>query len=333
MRFEEQPHFRPQPPVPLTQKGGRGGRKVERVEKKQESSAVLMDIGGPQDVSREAKDLVRSFFPRFDFSSFDKMFADIIRLFRGELPGYRQCNIRYHDLRHTMLITLAMARLIHGALVEKNVLCEKDISLGLLSALTHDTGYIQTTLETTGTGAQFTLIHIGRSIEFVRHCFSDDGDWKGDLKRFADILSCTGLNTKISSIHFASPETELLGKMLGTADLLGQMSDRFYLEKLRFLYREFREGGVQGFDSEVDLLEKTLGFYEDTKSRFVRELGDTRRFMLSHFKSRYGIDRDLYSESIARNMAYLDYVVTNHREEYAHYLRRDSLSLFLPSQP
>ena len=31
--------------------------------------------------------------------------------------------------------------------------------------------------------------------------------------------------------------------MLGTADLIGQMADRYYLEKLLLLYEEFSEAG------------------------------------------------------------------------------------------
>ena len=333
MLFQEARHFQlEQPPLLTEKRGGRGTAKAI-MEKRQELAAAIMDIEGPEDVSREVKELILSFFPDFDFSHFDRLFADTIRLFEGELPGYRRCNIRYHDLRHTMLTLLAMARLIYGVLSENKALSKEGITLGLLSALAHDTGYLQRTDETTGTGARFTLIHIKRSIDFVRHYYSKDEVWKGEEKQFSDILHCTGLNTKIARIGFSSPETELLGKMLGSADLLGQMADRCYLEKLRFLYREFKEGGVQGFDSEIDLLQKTLGFYENTKRRLVEELGNTRKFMLAHFKARYGIDRDLYSESIARNMAYLDYVVTNHKDEYANYLRRDTMSAFLPHRP
>ena len=307
-------------------------RSGHHMEKKQNQIVALMHLERPEDVSAEVRQLVLSVYPRFDFSYFDGTFADTVRLFRGDYPGYRKCNVRYHDLTHTMLVLLAMARLIHGALISGQEISEKGVTLGLMSALTHDAGYIQTSSETTGTGAQYTLVHIKRSIDFVRGYLSKDDLWKGELKRFSDILRCTGLDTKVSRIRFSSPETELLGQMLGTADLLGQMADRVYLEKLHSLYYEFKEAHVPGFDSEVDLLQKTLAFYEETKRRLVHELGNTRTFMLAHFKSRYGIDRDLYSEYISRNMAYLDYVITHHREDYTQYLRRGNVASFLPFQ-
>ncbi len=55
--------------------------------------------------------------------------------------------------------------------------------------------------------------------------------------------------------------------MLGSADLLGQMSDRAYLEKLLFLYKEFREAGIPGFNTEFDIIRKTVDFYEITVQR------------------------------------------------------------------
>lgn len=40
------------------------------------------------------------------------------------------------------------------------------------------------------------------------------------------------------------------------------MADRAYLAKLIYLYHEFREGGVAGYESELDLLKKTPTFTE-----------------------------------------------------------------------
>ena len=48
-----------------------------------------------------------------DFSHFDAALQDIERLFAG--AGFRRCNTAYHDLRHTMMVMLAMIRLMHGA--------------------------------------------------------------------------------------------------------------------------------------------------------------------------------------------------------------------------
>ena len=39
---------------------------------------------------------------------------DAARLFRGEYPGYAACDTGYHDLQHTLDLTLAMAGIMAG---------------------------------------------------------------------------------------------------------------------------------------------------------------------------------------------------------------------------
>ncbi len=281
---------------------------------------LLTDIDKPDAVRGAVREIIDASFPGQDFSFFETTHRDVIRLFRGQFPGYRRCLTRYHDLRHTMLVLLATARLMDGVIIEGQPISREGFLMGLVSALGHDTGYIQADDEPLGTGAQYTLIHVGRSVEFLNKYL--DGTWEGSVKAFGDIMQCTGLNTRISDIRFGSSEIEAVGKILGTADLMGQMADRLYLEKLIFLYQEFKEGGVPGFESEWDLLQKTLAFYEETKRRFVVELGDMRRFMRFHFKKRHGIDRDVYSERIERHMTYLARCLKEHGHDYRRYLRR-----------
>ena len=77
----------------------------------------------------------------------------------------------------------------------------------------------------------------------------------------------------ITAFLCSSEEEEIVGKILGVTDLMGQLDDRNYLEKLILLYLEFEEGKVQGFDSGFDLLEKiTIGFFTFTEKRFARDL-------------------------------------------------------------
>ncbi len=170
--------------------------------------------------------------PQFDFQYLDQAFRDVEKLFRGHYPGAQKCNTNYHDFRHTMLVLLAMVRLIHGTYFQGIKLTDKEINLGLISALMHDTGYIQTDDDNAGTGAKYTLMHIKRSIMFVQDYYAQEEYFHEDLENFADILNCTGLSIDIKKITFSSANIEIIGKILGTADLLGQMADRLYLEKL-----------------------------------------------------------------------------------------------------
>jgi hypothetical protein len=225
------------------------------------------------------------------------------------------------------MVLLAMTRLMHGATVAGIRFTEKEINLGLIGALMHDTGYIQSVEDLTGTGAKYTLIHIRRSIRFVQNYYAREPYFAKDMKNFHDVLSCTGIQTMVNEISFETENMALLGKMLGTADLLGQMADRLYLEKLMLLYSEFEEGGVPGFDSEADLLRKTVSFYKRTKTRFQDEFGDVNRYMVHHFKERWNIESNVYEESIENNINYLKFVLKHSRKNIHQTLRRNSISL------
>jgi hypothetical protein len=282
----------------------------------------LVNMDNHDEILKEVKIILKSMNPQFDFSHIDKGFAFTHTLFNGRYPGYRECNTAYHDLFHTNEIMLAMTRLIHGAVIEGLHFSEKHMNLGVICALMHDTGYIQTVDDTEGTGAKYTMSHIQRSIDFMNRIYAQDPYFCDQSKNFSDILFCTGLNTKVSEINFSSPQTRLLGQMLGTADLVGQMADRHYLEKLLHLYPEFVEGKVPGFDSEYDLLKKTAGFYEITKKRFANELGGVSRYSISHFRVRWGKGEDLYGEQIERNIAYLGWVINSYPDNYRKFFRR-----------
>jgi len=285
----------------------------------------LIDMEDPDAILAEVKGMIGAAFHDFNFSSIDEAFTDINRLFHGAFPGYRACNTAYHDLKHTTDCFLAMARLIHGAMTDGRVFDQENVTLGLLAALFHDTGYIQSENDTNGTGAKYTLMHIQRSIDFMSAYLKARPHPAYYRLEGKNMLHCTGLTAKIREIRFSSEETKTLGKMLGTADLLGQMADRTYLEKLLFLYREFQEGGVPGCETEIAFLKKTEDFFKITQQRFITELGSVNRYMRFHFKSRWQLDADLYARAIQRHQDYLRHILQNHRDGHRGYLRRGGI--------
>ena len=254
------------------------------------------------DVMGEIRNIILLIYEKFNFNQFEQVFGDILRLFNGHYPGYRRCNTFYHDLSHTMDCLLVTAKLIHGACLNGIVFTHRDVTLGLISALMHDTGYIQAVEDNTGTGAKYTVSHIERSIEFMKKYFHDHAFPSEYLPICSDFLRCTGLDVKIAEIKFQSREHEILGQILGTADLIGQMANDNYLEKLPFLYDEFKEGGVPGYSDKFDLLKKTPAFWEMVKKRLVIELGHVDRYLRDYLRVLWGINQDLYRQAIDRNM-------------------------------
>ena len=232
----------------------------------------LVKMGNPLSVFEEVKLIVSEMFPQFDFDSLDDCFKDTVRLFKGNYPGFQTCDTEYHDLKHTTDTLLAITRLIHGATLRGLHFSKRGVFLALISAMLHDSGYILA-LDEPGPGAKYTLTHVERSIDFLKRYFFENGYSNKDANLCDAILKCTGLDVKILQIDFLSWENEILGKMLGTADLLGQMADRKYLEKLPFLYREFSQAKIEGIGTELDFLDSTPGFYKTTLERLAHDLG------------------------------------------------------------
>jgi hypothetical protein len=266
------------------------------------TSPEQVSLDNPGEVMEEVKNIIELIYKKFDFDQFEQVFGDILKLFSGNYPGYRRCNTFYHDLSHTMDCLLVTAKLIHGAGLNGIVFTPRDVTLGLISALMHDTGYIQAEEDNTGTGAKYTVSHINRSIEFMKTYFHEHGFPSEYLPICRNFLRCTGLDVKINEIQFQTREHEILGQILGTADLIGQMADEHYVEKLPFLYDEFKEGGVPGYKNKLDLLEKTPAFWEMVKERLVTELGNVDRYLRDYLRALWGINQDLYRQAIDRNI-------------------------------
>jgi hypothetical protein len=285
----------------------------------------LVDMDNPRAVFTEVFRIVSLMHPGLDLTPLKTACEQMLHLFRGEFFGYRECNIFYHDLKHTTDCLLAMARLLHGAFLRGLNISPNNILLGLISALLHDTGYIQKNDEASGTGAQFTLTHIDRSIEFLE-IYTKRYKIPGmNLQAARTCLKCTGPDERIDLLPFEEDEHEILGKALAAADLLGQMADRTYLERLPLLYREFREGKVPGFENEFDLIKKSPEFWEFVKDRLANALSGVDSLMIDHFRARWAIDSDLYRVAIEGNMRYLKFLIHYHGGDYRQFLRRGNI--------
>ncbi|WP_319469853.1 HD domain-containing protein [uncultured Pseudodesulfovibrio sp.] len=273
----------------------------------------LYDYVDPADaecVRRETEDTLHEFFPGYDGTLFREAFEAVEKLFFGLYPGYRASNTKYHDFEHTCSVVLADARLIYGAMLEGHTFSQKEATRGLLAALFHDVGLIQTEDDTQGTGAKHTVGHEERSIQFMRE-FLEGRISEESIEDIADCIRCTILAMAPAKIAFRTENMRTLGHILGTADLLAQIADRYYLEKLLLLFQEFQEAKLPGYDTAFDLLSKTRDFYQHVaRKRMNNDLGQVDRFMKPYFKKRWGLDADLYETAITANLDYLDGILS-----------------------
>lgn len=225
-------------------------------------------------VEAAVQSIYKTTFPGRDFNSFiPHAFQWATDFFTGNYADYQPIDALYHDFEHTLQGTLCLARILQGYRNARSEpeLTQKMFELAMLAILLHDTGYLKRRDDMEGTGAKYTLIHVSRSVAFAGVFLSEKGFPEEEIKSVQNMIRCTGVNVNLAVIPFQCELERKIGFALGTADLLGQMAARDYVDKLPVLFKEFEEsarynagrGTTSGaFASARDLMEKTPMFWE-----------------------------------------------------------------------
>jgi hypothetical protein len=285
----------------------------------------LFDNNDPKIVWAKVIAIIRRMSPAYDFTLVQSVHDDVMLLFRGAYPGYGPIKTLYHDLSHTLEVILCGVRLMHGVHVSGDRLKDEEITLILLAMLMHDVGYAQRKGEENGTGAQYTQTHVQRGIEFMRRYVAERKLHPGIAVAVTGMILGTEHNQPFSRIDFKNDRERMLARIVATADITGQMADRIYLEKLLFLYLEFREANFGSYQSMYDLLCQTNRFYEMTREKLDGALGGVYKKLEFHFEDTMGVNTNFYLESIGKNMAYLAKIVSHDEAELFTMLKRNGV--------
>ena len=290
-----------------------------------------VDVTDSHQVQLAVLEILDDVYPNFNHQMLQKAFDECHQLFIGEHPDYLPCDALYHDEQHTLDMTLALARLISGH--EQKVTADQRIgperaTLGIITALYHDSGYmLRKDDQKHHNGAEYTLTHVSRSAEHLKHHFNKIGEAELALHS-ANMVHYTGLEVAPEDIILPDQQTHLVGHMLGTADYIAQMADRCYLEKCyERLYVEFVLAGIavqvdeQGkehtiYESAEDLLRKTPIFYENNvKIRLEKIFNNVYQYEDSYFKGEHS-----YIQNVQQNQ---DRLVEILEAEDLNLLRRE----------
>jgi hypothetical protein len=189
----------------------------------------------------------------------------------------------YHNVEHTMLVTLAG----HDIFVGRALLTPStptDYAHLIVACLMHDIGYVRGILKGDGidgyvidkTGRKICLprgssdaalmpYHVDRSKLFVL-----DRMHELDAERIADAIEHTRF--PVSSVASQNEIAEE-GSLVRAADLIGQLGDPHYLRKSNALFREFEEVGLNkqfGYESPADVVDKYPQFYWNMVSPHIQ---------------------------------------------------------------
>jgi len=272
-------------------------------------------VTSASEVCQSVREIFVSMFDEKYFSPVQQSFEDFEKLFEGEFEGYLACDTFYHDKQHTLDMTLALARLIEGyqQVTDNDKQLTADYAaIGLITALYHDSGYIREKNDNASNGSVYTKIHVTRSANFLSKYLPMIGK-SAYVEIAKNIVHYTGYELNPSEIKLKSGVLHTLGHMLGSADLIAQMSDRCYLEKCRDrLYPEFVLGNIaeitrkdgsteQLYKSGNDLLRKTPEFYNhEINTRLDGLFNSAYKYAENHFGQ-----SNLYIEALEANISHL----------------------------
>jgi hypothetical protein len=285
----------------------------------------------PAAVAAEVIRLYQSLYDDPAAAQFEPAFGYAAALYRGKHPEYCPCDTEYHDVQHVLDVTLAMARMLHGygrgRARSEPALTREVFRVGVLAALFHDFGYLRRRNDRKHRyGAEYTLTHVSRSAAFLRRYVRELGMEEKYARAAAVLVHYTGYERPAETIRIGDPLLRRVGHMLGTADIIAQMSDRCYLEKCRDrLYPEFVLGGLAWrrrpgmrhlpvFASGEDLVHKTPHFYAGAARRLELPLARAYEYAARHFGG-----ANLYLEEMQKNVRYAQAVA---RGSSAALLRR-----------
>ncbi len=215
---------------------------------------------------------LRTMYDR-NYGKLDPAYPDIIGFVaRLALENIATSDAAYHDVNHTIMVTLVGQEILRGRHISVGGVTPRDWLHFIVSLLCHDIGYVRGICRGDGDGkyvvnaagdtigvaegatdAAMTPYHVARSKLFVRERFG---------KVALVHLDIGEVEANIEHTRFPVPEEEQHAPtddspgLLRAADLIGQLADINYLRKTAALFNEFRETGVSNklkYNSPADL--------------------------------------------------------------------------------
>ncbi|MEM7281309.1 MAG: HD domain-containing protein [Pseudomonadota bacterium] len=279
-----------------------------------------VQVSSPDAVRDAVQHLLQGQYPELDFSLVSDAFDEFTAIFTGEAEGFEGCDTVYHDIQHTLDMSLAFARLLVGhdrQVGDETRLGPDRAAVGMIVALFHDAGYIRRSHENEKSGSEYTRNHVTRGAALIRDYLNRHGlATAGDVA--SQVVHFTGEEIKHDDIEVDDSKYITVGHLLGTADLIAQMSDRCYLEKCRDrLFPEFVLGGIATngdnkngkiiYESGIDLLRKTPGFFHETSRKKLDGLfNKSYRFLEVLFNG-----ENPYMQAVEQNLNYLQVVIAH----------------------
>lgn len=217
----------------------------------------------------------------------------------------------YHNVEHTMLVTLAGHDILRGRALHNQVSVE-DYAHVIVACLAHDIGYVRglfrdddadgfvidsagskVTLPRGASDAGLMPHHVDRSKLYV-------------MKRVGAPLDKQRIADAVEGTRFPPLAGQQYGEeasIVRAADFIGQLGDPNYIRKANALYHEFEEVGINrqlGYDSPADIVHRYPQFYWDSVApqiqseiRYLNMTSSGRRWIANLYANVFRAEQEI----------------------------------------
>lgn len=227
------------------------------------------------------------------YSDLEPEYANIIAWTgRLALENISNTDALYHNVEHTVMVTLAGQAILEGKHIYEGGVSPRDWMHYIIACLCHDIGYVKGVCKkddhktfATGQGDEIkelphgatdihlTPYHVDRSKLFVKERFA-----KMIGKDKEKIIDTDLIGTYIELTRFPPPDDQLhkdthgFAGLLRAADFIGQLGDPNYVRKVPALFYEFEQFGANeqfGYKNPGDLREAYAKFYWNVVRAYI----------------------------------------------------------------
>jgi hypothetical protein len=275
------------------------------------SGASMMTL--PELAADALEEFIGSFMRRRFGSSQNHLVEIVPAAARIALECIGNSDALYHNVEHTLLVTLAGHDILRGRALHTHITAG-DYAHVIIACLAHDIGYVRglfrdddadgfvidsagtkVTLPRGSSDAGLMPHHVDRSKLYVMTRI--EGIPSLDKQRIADAIEGT---------RFPPREGQEYGEeasIVRAADLIGQLGDPNYIRKANALYHEFEEVGINrqlGYESPADIVNRYPQFYWDlvaphiqTEIRYLNMTSSGRQWIASLYSNVFRAERDI----------------------------------------
>jgi hypothetical protein len=219
----------------------------------------------------------------------------------------------YHNVEHTLLVTLAGHEILRGRALHSHMTAEDYVHV-IMACLLHDIGYVRglfkeddvdgflvgegerkICLPRGSSDASLMAYHVDRSKLYVINRI--EGMAPLDKDRIARAIEGTRF-PPLAGQQFDEEQS-----IVRAADLIGQLGDPNYIRKANALYHEFEEVGINrqlGYDSPADIVNRYPQFYWNsvaphiqTEIRYLNMTSTGRQWIANLYANVFRAERDI----------------------------------------